>query len=147
MSQIDPIPARPVAAVLAVVLHQGEVLLVRRANPPDAGLWGFPGGKIDAGETLAEAAIRELAEETAVQARALRVLTALDVFDRGADGRLRQHYILIAMLCRWTGGSPIAGDDALEARWVPVAGLDAAGLTLSKDVAELARHAAAIADR
>ncbi|MEN7538812.1 NUDIX domain-containing protein, partial [Aurantiacibacter flavus] len=57
-------PQRPIAATIAVVLREGQVLLVRRANPPDAGRWGFPGGKIETGETIEQAAIRELYEET-----------------------------------------------------------------------------------
>ena len=57
----------PVAAVLGVIVHESRVLLVRRSNPPDAGFWGFPGGKIEAGETLEQAAIREVKEETGLR--------------------------------------------------------------------------------
>ncbi|MFC0219852.1 NUDIX hydrolase [Pseudochelatococcus lubricantis] len=136
----------PVAAVIAVVFHEGRVLLVRRANPPDAGLWGFPGGKIEAGEAIADAAVRELLEETGVRGEARRVLTALDAFDRAADGRLRRHFILIAVLCRWIAGEPVAADDALEARWFTPDELDDASLPLSRDVADVARRAAGIAE-
>ncbi|MFX6119029.1 NUDIX domain-containing protein, partial [Acinetobacter baumannii] len=66
-AQSGPASERPIPATIAVVLRDDRVLLVRRANPPDAGRWGFPGGKIERGETIAEAAIRELMEETAVQ--------------------------------------------------------------------------------
>src|SRR5690554_2944487 len=72
----------PVPGVLAVVARNGQVLLVRRAKPPDRGMWGFPGGRIEPGETAAEAAVRELREETGVDASAGRVLTAIDVIDR-----------------------------------------------------------------
>ncbi|WP_118134479.1 NUDIX hydrolase [Oceanicella sp. SM1341] len=137
-----PPPERPVPAVLAVVLRGTEVLLVRRANPPDAGLWGFPGGKVDAGETLHAAALRELGEETGLAAEARHVLTALDVIEHDAAGVLRWHYVLVAVLCRWRAGEPLAADDALEARWVPLAELDAPGLALSADVARVARLAA-----
>lgn len=133
---------RPIAATLAVVVRDHEVLLVRRANPPDAGRWGFPGGKVDAGESLPAAAIRELREETAVQAEALHVLTAVDAFDHSNDGTLRQHFILVAVLCRWIAGEPVAGDDALEARWVPLAELEGNALATSFGVADLARQAA-----
>lgn len=136
---------RPIAATLAVVVRRHEVLLVRRANPPDAGRWGFPGGKIDAGETLATAAIRELREETAVHAEARQVLTAVDAFDHADDGTLRQHFVLIALLCQWISGEPIAGDDALEARWVPIADLDRNELVTSLGVAAMARQAVAVA--
>lgn len=53
----------PVASVLSVVVHDANVLLVRRTNPPDAGKWGYPGGWIDPGETMAQASVRELFEE------------------------------------------------------------------------------------
>ena len=131
----------PIPAVIAVVVHEGQALLVRRANPPDAGLWGFPGGKIEFGETVKDAAIRELREETGVHAAAQDVLTALDVLVRDAGGDIRQHYILIAVQCRWIAGEPIAGDDALEARWFPVADLKPNTPAMSADVGVIARRA------
>jgi 8-oxo-dGTP diphosphatase len=131
----------PIPAVIAVVVHEGRALLVRRANPPDAGLWGFPGGKIEFGETVKDAAIRELREETGVHAAAQGVLTALDVLVRDAGGDIRQHYILIAVQCRWIAGEPIAGDDALEARWFPVTDLKPNTLAMSADVDVIARRA------
>lgn len=137
---------RPIAATIATVFHNGKILLVRRANPPDAGLWGFPGGKIESGETIEDAAIRELYEETGVHAQAGPIFTAVDAFDRDADGHLRQHFVLIAVCCRWSSGNPIAGDDALEARWFALSDLDEAGLALSLDVAEVARKGAAMAE-
>jgi 8-oxo-dGTP diphosphatase len=131
----------PIPAVIAVVVHEGRALLVRRANPPDAGLWGFPGGKIEFGETVKDAAIRELREETGVHAAAQDVLTTLDVLVRDAGGDIRQHYILIAVQCRWIAGEPIAGDDALEARWFPVTDLKPNALAMSADVDVIARRA------
>lgn len=135
---------RPIAATIAVVIRGGEVLLVRRANPPDAGLWGFPGGKIEYGERLIQAALRELKEETGIDAEALRVFNAVDVLDRDNDGNLRQHFILIAILCRWTDGEPVAGDDALAARWFRLEELQNSNLALSLNVAKVAREAAAL---
>ena len=136
--------ALPVPAAIAVVFRGGRVLLVRRANPPDAGLWGFPGGKIEPGETIERAAVRELAEETGIEADACRVVTAVDAIDRDASGALRRHFVLIAVLCRWLSGEPVAGDDALEARWFALDELDDEELALSPDVAEVARHAAGV---
>ncbi|WP_289155094.1 NUDIX hydrolase [uncultured Salipiger sp.] len=137
-------PPRPISATIAAVIRDNQVLLVRRANPPDAGRWGFPGGKIEHGETLFEAATRELAEETGISAEPLRVFTAVDAFDHDATGSLRRHFILIAVLFRWTEGEPVAGDDALEARWVDLKSLKGTSLTLSLDVAEVAHEAAAL---
>lgn len=135
----------PVPAVIAVVVREGQALLVRRANPPDAGLWGFPGGKIDFGETVAAAAVRELLEETGITGEAQEVITTLDILVPSDEGGIRQHYILIAVRCRWISGSPLAGDDALEARWVPIADLDPATLPMSADVDVIALRAAAMA--
>ncbi|EHK66457.1 NUDIX hydrolase [Achromobacter arsenitoxydans] len=135
---------RPIAATIAAVVRDGHVLLVRRANPPDQDRWAFPGGKIDAGERLEAAAARELLEETGVTAEPLRVFDAVDVFDRDDAGALRRHFILIAVLCRWRSGEPVAGDDARDARWVPLSDLDGHALATSFGVAELAHKAAAL---
>lgn len=138
---MQPAPPRPICAVIAVVIRDGQVLLVQRANPPDAGHWGFPGGKLEAGETLPEAALRELQEETGVTALAERVLTAVDVHERSEEGGLLRHFVLVAVLCRWQAGVPVAADDALDARWIAVEHLDRIS-PLSRDVASIARLAA-----
>lgn len=136
-----PLVARPVAAVLAVVIHDHAALLVQRKNPPDAGLWGFPGGKIEAGESVFQAAQRELQEETSILTQPLRVLDCLDSIFYAPDGSLEHHFVLIAVQCHWLHGQPIAQDDALAAKWVPVADLEQ-GLMLSRDVLRIARLAA-----
>ena len=136
--------ASPIPAVIAVVVHDGQALLVRRANPPDAGLWGFPGGKIEFGETVKAAATRELLEETGIHGEAQEILTTLDILVRDLSGNVQQHYILIAVQCQWISGLPVAGDDALEARWFPVADLDPDKLPMSADVDVIARRAQAL---
>ena len=138
---------RPVAAALAVVIRADHVLLVRRANPPDIDRWGFPGGKIDPGEAIETAAIRELLEETGIRATPVGPFTAVDAFDHAEDGRLRFHYVLVAVLCSFVSGKPSAGDDALEARWIPLQALEQGDseLALSLDVAAVARQAAGLA--
>src|SRR5215467_7828313 len=75
-------PERPIVAVLAVVLRGERVLIVSRANPPAKGRWGFPGGVLELGETVAEGAMRELFEETGVMAEAAGPLTVIDTIDR-----------------------------------------------------------------
>ena len=140
-----PLSERPVAAVIAVLLRGGEVLLVRRAHRPDAGRWGFPGGKIEFGESVQAAAARELYEETGVRAEPGASFTTIDVFDRDQDGSLRQQFVLVAVLCRWQSGDPIAADDALEARWIQVSELERSTLPLSADVLRVAQQAVALA--
>ena len=128
----------PIPATIAVVVHNQQVLLVKRANPPDAGYWGFPGGKINRGESLQAAAVRELFEETGIRGHAGQIITALDAFSPESAPAATQHFILIAVLCRWVAGSPVAADDALEAQWFTLPQLHAPGLRLSQDVAKVA---------
>ncbi|WP_367189700.1 NUDIX hydrolase [Burkholderia sp. Ed8] len=132
---------RPIPAVIGIVLRERDVLLVRRANPPDAGCWGFPGGKIEPGEPIADAVVREIAEETTVAVDALDAFTALDAFDYDAGGAVRQHFIMVAVLCRWLRGTPAAGDDALDARWFALDELDRDDVPMSAGVRDVARRA------
>jgi 8-oxo-dGTP diphosphatase len=92
-----------------------EVLLIRRGKPPRLGEWSLPGGHIEWGERAADAALRELGEETAVEAD---ILGLLDVVD-GLFGA--RHYVLVDYAVRWTTGDPRAGDDATEAAFWPAA--------------------------
>ena len=128
----------PIAAAIALVVKDNRILLVRRVNEPDAGRWGFPGGKIEFGETVLAAAERELAEETGIQGEALRVITAVEAFDRDEVDGLRRHFILVGVLCRWLAGVPVARDDAFDAAWFTLPALNAGDLALSLDVAEVA---------
>lgn len=107
----------PRLGAIAVVLRRGQVLLVQRGKAPDEGLWGFPGGHVEWGETAIDAALRELAEETGVTARALGYLTNVDVVRRDAAGTVAGHYLLAAVLCEYRAGRARAADDARDARW------------------------------
>jgi 8-oxo-dGTP diphosphatase len=111
-------PERPIVGVLAVVMRGDSVLVVRRANPPLSGRWGFPGGVLELGETVAQGAMRELAEETEVKAEAAGPLTVIDTIDRDEEGRVRYHYTLVAVIGTWQSGEGIAGDDADEVAWL-----------------------------
>lgn len=110
----------PVPAVGVVCLKDDAVLLIRRGKPPRMGEWSLPGGRIEPGERAVEAALRELAEETGVQAD---ILGLLDVVD-GVFPEAGRHYVLIDYLAVWRSGEPVAGDDALEAAFHPVAGVE-----------------------
>lgn len=136
---------RPITATISAVVQAGTVLLVRRANPPDAGRWGFPGGKIETGETIRQAAVRELYEETGLQATAGRIFTAVDVFDRDQDNKLRQHFVLIGVLCHNPVGTVEPGSDALDAGWFQPEEMESTSLATSFQVAEVAREAITLA--
>jgi len=121
-------PDRPIVAVLAVVLRGEQALIVQRAQQPNAGRWGFPGGVLELGETVAEGAMRELMEETGVAAEPAGTLTVLDAIDRDADGRVRYHYTLIALRGIWQSGEGVAGDDAAAVQWASREEIVAQGL-------------------
>ena len=111
--------SHPVPTVGVVCLRGEEVLLIKRGTPPRFGQWSVPGGRLEWGETLQSAALRELKEETGVDAELLGLIDVIDgVFPARPGGEITRHYVLIDYAARWTGGEPVAGDDAAEARFV-----------------------------
>ena len=121
MSSTDPdgsYPPQPCVAVGAVVFKDNRVLLVRRGKPPAENLWAIPGGSVKIGESLQEAAEREIFEETGVTIRALEPVYTFDVIDRDAGGGVRFHYVIIDLTAEYIQGIPMAGDDASAARWI-----------------------------
>ena len=122
-------PERPMVAVLAVVLRPMEqeprILIVQRAQQPNAGRWGFPGGVLELGETVAEGAMRELNEETGIVAEAAGVLNVNDAVSRDDEGRVQFHYVLIAVRGVWRSGEGEAADDAAACAWASRADIEA----------------------
>jgi 8-oxo-dGTP diphosphatase len=115
----------PVPAVGVVCLRGGEVLLIRRGRPPRLGEWSLPGGRIEWGEGAAEAALRELREETGVEAELTGLIDVVDgVFAAENPDEPDRHYVLIDFAARWLSGEPVAGDDATEAAFQPLDRLD-----------------------
>ncbi len=117
-------PDAPRVAVGAVVVKDGEVLLVKRRDPPNAGQWAIPGGSVRLGESLQQAAERELYEETGLRVRAGAPVYIFDVIDRDSTGRTRYHYVITDLLAEYLGGEPSPRDDAVEARWLSPQELD-----------------------
>ncbi|TMV10277.1 NUDIX domain-containing protein [Ruegeria sediminis] len=124
----------PRIGALGVVIHEGQVLLARRGKQPDAGLWGFPGGHVEWGETVLEAAARELREETGIEADPRTYIDNLDLLRRDGAGAVISHYLLVAVGCSYVSGVPKAGDDALDARWFPLDLIRQGGLPMSERV-------------
>ena len=115
---------RPAPAVGVVCLREGNVLLIRRANPPLKGAWSLPGGRIEWGEPAQAAARRELYEETGVQARLLGLIEVVDGLFPAPGPAVETHYVLIDYAAVWLTGEPRAGDDASDAAFHPIESLD-----------------------
>jgi mutator protein MutT len=106
----------PVVGVGGVVVRDGRVLLIRRGKAPLYGRWVVPGGTVELGETLEEALVREMEEETSLRVEPLEVLTVFDRIERDGE-RVVYHYVIVDYLCRWLSGEARAGSDALDAAW------------------------------
>ena len=106
---------RPVPCVGVVCWRGDEVLLIRRGHPPRLGEWSIPGGKVEWGETLAVAALRELREETGVEAELGALIEVYEIIEPDF------HYVLIDYVAHWREGEPRAADDADDAQFLPFA--------------------------
>jgi 8-oxo-dGTP diphosphatase len=137
-------PSRsPIAAVGVVCFRGDDVLLVRRGTPPLEDAWSLPGGRIEWGERAADAALRELKEETGCTADLIGLIDVVDaVFTRRGGGDAPWgHYVLVDYAARWTEGEPLAGDDARDARFFTPSDLDALELwSETRRVIEAARR-------
>ena len=110
-------PDAPLVGVGAIIIERDRVVLVKRGRPPLAGEWSIPGGLLEVGETVRQAAVREALEETGMTVEVGELLGVYDRVVRDADERTRYHYVLIDFLCHRIAGDPHAADDADEARW------------------------------
>src|SRR3990170_4943589 len=100
--------ARPQSCVSVCVIRDGQALLAQRSRQPLEGLWSLPGGRIEWGETLHEAALRELAEETSVEAEIRMLLDSVDVIRRDSENHVVDHYVLTTFGAVWRAGQPVA---------------------------------------
>ena len=130
-------PDAPLVGVGAVIIEDRRVLLVKRGHPPLAGEWSIPGGVLELGETLREAAVRETREETSLTVETADLLGVYDRVLRDNDGHTLYHFVLVDFLCRRIGGEAHAADDADEVRWFTQP--EAHELPLAEDTAEVIR--------
>lgn len=106
---------RPELSVGAVMVHDGSLLLVRRGHGPAAGEWSVPGGRVEWGEMLAEAVVREVLEETGLECVCGEQLGWVEIITD------EHHFVILDFIATvLEHGEPVAGDDAAEVRWVPV---------------------------
>jgi 8-oxo-dGTP diphosphatase len=132
-------PAWPRCGASAAIFRDGAVLLIERAKGAFKGRWSLPGGHIEPGETARAAALREVREETGVEADIRGLLDIHEVILRGPDGPLRAHYLITVFYGRWCASEPFAGSDASAARFVPIGDIE--GYPLTDGAASFIRRA------
>jgi mutator protein MutT len=122
-------PDRPFVGVGAVIVQDGQVLIVKRKFEPLAGQWSLPGGGVELGETLEDSIVREMLEETGLDIEVGPVIEVFDRITRDDDGTVRYHFVLVDYLCWPVGGELRASSDVADARFVDPADLPQYKLT------------------
>jgi 8-oxo-dGTP diphosphatase len=134
-------PQRPVLAVSAAIVRDGKLLVVRRARKPALNLYTFPGGGVETGETLTEAVIREVREETALTIEPVALAGHREAIVRDGEGRVERHFVILCFASRWLAGEPVLNEELDDSRWVTPA--EFAGLRTTDGLAEIAAAALA----
>ena len=133
---------KPVLAASIAVFREGRVLLARRAKAPGLGLWSLPGGRVEPGETMREAALRELQEEVGLAAAITAFIDHVEHIEHGEDGVLRAHAVIAAFAGEWQGGEPMLSEEVSGVLWVnPLAPGD---LPMTRRLPEILARAAAL---
>jgi ADP-ribose pyrophosphatase YjhB (NUDIX family) len=110
-------PTRPFLAVSAAIFRNGRVLIVRRARPPAYGLYTLPGGVVELGETLQEAVMREVREETGLAIAPIELVGFRQAIARDASGRVERHFVILPFAARWLNGEVSLSEELAEADW------------------------------
>ncbi len=137
-------PERPIVGVGVVILGPEGVLLIQRGKPPRAGSWSLPGGAQELGETVAEAALREVDEETGLKIELIGLVDVVDSLQNDAQGNLLYHYTLIDFVAVAKSGVARAGGDAADVRWAALD--DIPGLGLWSETERIIARAAELRD-
>jgi len=132
-------PQRPYLAVSAAIIRAGKVLVVRRARQPAQSFYTFPGGAVEVGETLNEAAIREVREETSLAIEPVALAGHREVISRDAQGRVERHFLILCLAAHWRSGDVKLSEELDDARWVTPA--EISGLRTTDGLADIAAAA------
>lgn len=139
MSDTRTYPQRPYLAVSAAIIRDGKVLVVRRARKPALSLYTLPGGVVETGETLSEAVMREVREETALAIEPVALAGHREVIMRDAQGRVERHFVILCFASRWLSGEVVLNEELDDARWLAPA--DLAGLRTTEGLAGIVADA------
>jgi ADP-ribose pyrophosphatase YjhB (NUDIX family) len=111
-------PQRPYLAVSAAIIRDGKVLVVRRARSPALNLYTLPGGAVETGETLIDAVVREVREETSLTIEPVALAGHREVIVRDAQGRIERHFVILCFAAHWLAGELVLNDELDDARWL-----------------------------
>ena len=128
-------PTRPFLAVSAAIFRDGRVLVVRRAQSPANGLYTLPGGVVELGETLIEAVMREVREETGLEIEPHGLAGYRQLIARDASGRIERHFVILPFAARWLAGEIALNDELAEGRWLEPDALS--GLKTTEGLADI----------
>ena len=135
-------PVRPVLAASVAVFRDGKVLLATRTKPPADQLWSLPGGKVELGENLEAAALRELEEEVGVSARIIGFNRHVEIMGRDPQGAVTHHFVVASFVGEWLEGEPKPGPEAGAVMWADP--LRLGGIPTTRELGDVLRRAAAI---
>jgi len=111
-------PQRPFLAVSAAIFRNRKVLVVRRARNPALNLYTLPGGVVEAGESLVDAVIREVREETSLLIEPIGLAGHREVIARDSQGKVERHFVILCFAARWLGGEPVLSEELNDSRWL-----------------------------
>lgn len=134
---------KPVLAASIAVFREGKVLLAQRGKAPALGLYSLPGGRIEPGERLEAAVLRELEEEVGLQAEVLGFVDHVEHIEQGTDGTITAHAVICAYAGRWLSGEPALTDEAVDILWVDP--FNPPDLPMTRRLPEILARAAKIA--
>jgi ADP-ribose pyrophosphatase YjhB (NUDIX family) len=135
-------PQRPFLAVSAAIIRDGKVLIVRRARNPAINLYSLPGGAVEAGESLADAVVREVREETSLAIEPITLAGHREAITHDKEGRVERHFVILCFASRWLKGEPVLNSELDDARWIDPAEL--AGYKTTEGLGEIVAAAVAL---
>ena len=133
-------PQRPLIGASVAVFRDGKVLLAARVNTEHAPIYSLPGGLVEIGETLEEAALRELKEEVGISARIIGFAGHVEVIDRDENGKIRRHFVVNAFAAEWVEGEPVTGPEAPFVQWADPNAIG--GIAVTKGLGAILKRAA-----
>ena len=124
-------PNRPIVGVGAIIVHEGKILLEKRKSAPGKGKWSVPGGLVELGESIEQAVIREVKEETGLEVEEPRLIDVVDDVNLDEKGAVKYHFVIVDYVINVIRGIPKAASDAEDLKWVPFSEVEEYDLTTS----------------